>query len=233
MVSHMKRRAWLWGLLALSFLLSGCWTFGETEYPQASLTAAPKTHGAIALSGFESFVTDYEAVQGFRTVYVPGHHGRHYCSPGYFESVPCVDYIPQRHSSDMFLRRAQDAFEQAGFVLTTDSSACRVDVSFEGPYAESGEIWKTLGWTVGTLFFCTHDAMRWTARLRIRDGQTGRLLFHRDLTQSYSVGVFGLIPLFGPFSCDKISAAQMQSWCLSALTDRACAEASAFLAAER
>jgi hypothetical protein len=55
---------------------------------------------------------------------------------------------------------------------------------------------------------------------------------HCDYSERYSALVWGPIPLFSPASSDKTSASKMQGWCLSALTDRAMADATAFLAAQ-
>ena len=84
-----------------------------------------------------------------------------------------------------------------------------------------------------TLFFCDYSAASWTAKLRIRDNRTGRLAFHGDYVQRYETKVFGLIPLFGISSCDETSYSYMQGWCLSALTDRAVADSTAFLSNAR
>ena len=227
----MKKIAPLLSLLALA----GCWTFNETPYPATALTAATEACAAraVMLVGFEAYLTEYEAVHGFRTVYVPGCHGRYHCEPGHYEMVPATEYIPQLRSTDMFLRRAQDQIEKAGFVLSAGQAARTVDVHFEGPFTTTGDDLTRLGWSVFTAFFCDYGTSRWTARLRIRDTKTGKLLFHHDYDQTYETKVFGLIPLIGASSSPAITRSQMQSWCLAALTDRAVADATAFLASEK
>ena len=215
-------------------ILAGCWTFNETPYPQTAVTTATETSAnrTLALVGFEAMLTEYEAVHGFRTVYVPGYHGRHCCEPGHYEMVPAVDYIPQLRSTDMFVRRAQDEFEKAGFTLSTGLADRTVEVRFEGPCVSNGDDLTKLAWNVFTVFLCDYGTSRWTARLRIRDTKTGKLLFHHDYEQRYETKVFGLIPLIGASSSLAITRSQMQSWCLAALTDRAVADATAFLAGE-
>ena len=106
-----------------------------------------------------------------------------------------------------------------------------VDVTFAGPVVASGDLACEAAWMLCTLFFCDYSAVSWTAKLRIRDNRTGRLAFSRDYVQRYETKVFGLIPLFGISSCDETSNSYMQGWCLSALTDRAVADATAFLSA--
>lgn len=215
-------------LLALS-LLAGCWTFNETPYPDVATTAAAPTAKPVTLAGFETTLTEVEAVHGYRMVYVPGHYGYRHYHPGFVETVPSVDYVTQYRATDMFVRRAEDLFEKAGFTVAPTGSAYTVTVSFEGPLETSSEAMKKIAWNVLTAFFCDYDATRWIAKLRIRDTQTGKLVFHHDYEQGYETSVFGLIPLFGASSSEKTDATQMKLWCLSALTDRAVADATAFL----
>ena len=215
--------------------LAGCWTFNETPYPQTAVTSATESaaNRSLALVGFDAMLTEYEAVHGFRTVYVPGCHGRRYCEPGHYEVMPSVEYIPQLRSTDMFVRRAQDEFEKAGFVLGTGITDRTVELRFEGPCVSDGDDLTKLAWNLFTAFFCDYGTSRWTARLRIRDTKTGKLLFHNDYDQTYETKVFGLIPLISASSSSAITRSQMQSWCLAALTDRAVADATAFLVSEK
>ena len=221
--------------VAAAMAIAGCWTFDETEFPEVAVTRASgmSTNVTLTISGFEAALTEYETIHSYSTVYVPGYYGRYYCEPAHLAMVPTVSQIPQRRSTDMFRRRAQDDFEKAGFVIGTGITDRTVEVSFEGPLPSSSDGWKSLGWEVFTLFLCDYDTATWTAKLRIRDSKTGRLLFHHDYIQKFETHVFGLIPLFGISSSDATSAARMQSWCLAALTDRAVADATAFLSGER
>lgn len=216
-------------LILPALLLAGCWTFNETDYPEVRVEAASQDAKAVSLSGFEATMTEWASVHSYRTVYVPGHYGYRHYRPGFYETVPTVDYVPQRHTSDMFVRRAQDLFEKAGFVIAPTGAAYRVDVRFEGPLPSSSDVTKKLAWNLLTAFFCDYDATRWIARLRIHDARSGKLVFHHDYEQAYETCVFGLIPLLGPAGSEKTDEIQMQTWCLSALTDRVVADATAFL----
>ena len=93
----------------------------------------------------------------------------------------------------------------------------------------NGDAALEAAWMVFSAFFLDYTAVSWTAQLRVRDNRTGRLVFHNDYEQRYETKVFGLIPLFSITSCDETTQSYMQGWCLSALTDRAVADASAFL----
>ena len=218
--------------VAAAVALAGCWTFNETEFPEVAVTqaAGATTNITLFVSGFEAVLTEYEAIHSYSTVYVPGYYGRRYYAPAHFETVPTVSMVPQHRSTDMFLRRAQDDFEKAGFLIGSTNATMTVDVRFEGPHMSSSDEWKSFGWELFTLFTCDYGTATWTAQLRIRDAKTGRLLFHHDYVQEFETHVFGLIPLFGISSSDATSSARMQTWCLAALTDRAVADATAFLA---
>jgi len=217
-------------LVASLFLTAGCWTFDETAYPSAPVTQAPaKGAPSVQLAGFTATFTRYDTVRSFQTVYVPGYCGRRYYSPGYVETVPVTTYVPRACVSDHYLRRARNAFESAGFTIAPATADRIIEVDFEGPYVASADFWKSCGWQLGTLFFCDYAASSWTAKLRVRDGKTGKLLFTHDYDQRFETHVFGLIPLFSISSCDATALSVQQNWCLSALTDRAVADATAFL----
>lgn len=220
-------------LAALPVVMSGCWTFNESEYPQTAVTRPQGEQAklAVAVNGFDAVITEYESIYGYSTVYMPGYYGRRHYHPGYYETVSTRTIVPQARTTDMFRKRAQELLEDAGFMLATSVTPDRtVEVSFNGPLVESGDVWSQWGLRLCTIFFCDFEAASWTAKLRIRDNRTGKLLFKNEYVQRYQTNVFGLIPIFGIASCEETSAARIQSWCLAALTDRAMADATAFLA---
>lgn len=228
----MKTLNKLMPIISLTALLfAGCWTFNETPFPEVQLAAAAGSAvtNTLSVSGFEALLTEYEAVNGFQTVYVPGHYGRRHYRPGYFEAVPVTTYVAQQRTTDMFLRRAQDDLEKAGFTLAVTNPDVLVDVAFTGPMRETNDAAVALAWELFSAFLCDYGAVSWSAKLRIRDARSGRLIFHHDYVQRYETNVFGLIPLFSISSCPETTASHMQTWCLAALTDRAVADAAAFL----
>lgn len=214
---------------AMAMAVAGCWTFNETEFPATAVSAAQPGVGSVQLAGFETLLTEWESVHGFQTVYVPGYYGRHHRYPGHYETLPVVTMVPQQRSSDMFLQRAQDAIEKAGYTLTQVNPEYLVEVRFSGPYTTNGDTWKELGWNFLSAFLCDYGTASWTAALRIRHAKTGKLLFAHDYEQKYEVNVIGLLPLFSIAASDACDRAKMQCWCLAALTDRALADATAFL----
>ena len=216
-------------LVLLVAALAGCWTFNQSEYPQVQVSAAPSNRPTLAVTGFDAVFTEYVSVGGYQTFYVPGYYGRHHYHPGYYETVSTHTLVPQARTTDAFQKRARDAFEDAGFVVGATTPDWTVEVTFEGPFYDSGDASSEVLWLVCTLFFCDYSAQSWNAKLRIRDNRNGQLVFHREYAQRYETNVFGLIPIFGVASCDKTSPTYMQSWCLGALSDRAVADAAAFL----
>jgi len=227
----MKR---LFSAIALAALVSGCSSFGKSEYPQVATTAASGDASklVIAINGFEAMVSSYEVVQGYTTVYVPGYYGYHHYSPGYYGVQPTFATIRQPRTSDMFLKRARELFDDAGFSQASGAAVpdYTVEVNFGGPASDSADTWKKVAWMVCTVFFCDYDAVEWTAKLRIRDNRNGKIVFKHDYSQRYETKVVGLIPLFSPASSEEIQDDYEQSWCLAALTDRAVADATAYLA---
>ena len=218
---------------AAAALLSGCWTFGTSEYPATCVTSAPAaTNVTVAVSGFRAVLTRNRAVMSVSTVYVPGAYGHRYYHPGYVTTVPSVVYVPESRETDHFRIRAVDAFEKAGYAVGAAVPDWTVDVTFAGPAVSNGDVACEAAWMICTLFFCDYSAATWTAQLRVRDNHTGRLVFHNDYEQRYETKVFGLVPLFGIAECSdsgETSGSYMDGWCLSALTDRAVADATAFL----
>jgi len=215
-------------------LLSGCWTFHESDYPQTCAIKVPDGKSvSVKVSGFSAILTDYYTVSTYQTVYVPGYCGYHHYYPGHFATVPSTVSVPQARMTDIFIRRARDAFEQGGYVLEAAVPDWTVDVEFQGLSIEDGDQAKAILWKLCTLFFCDYSTVTWYAKLRIHDNRTGKLVLSHDYEQRYETKVFGLIPLFGISACDKTSPSRMQCWCLAALTDRAVADATAFLAAAK
>ena len=219
---------------AAAAVLSGCWTFSTSEYPATQVSqASAATNVTIGVTGFAAMQTLYRDVVGYSTVYVPGYYGRYRYRPGYVATVPSSYVVAEAVPTDAFLLRARDLFEKAGYSIGAATPELTVDVVFGGPLVDGGDQAAGLAWMLCTVFFCDYEAVAWTAQLRIRDNRTGKLVFHNDYVQRYETKVFGLIPIFGIGACTETSQGYMQSWCLSALTDRAVADATSFLSGLR
>ena len=221
--------AYAGGALSLA-LAAGCWTFGTSEYPQVALAPAAGMASNVVLrvEGFAATFTEYDAVYGYSTVYVPGVYGRRHYRHGYYETVQTSAFVPSVRSTDAYLKRAKTALEDAGYVVAgAPQPDFVIEVNFGGPTLEPGDFGRGLAWKLCTVFFCDYEAEDWTADLRVRDNRTGRIVLHRNYVQRYETKVFGLIPIFGIASCAETSSSFMRNWCLGALTDRIVADLTA------
>lgn len=226
---NIARLSFLSGLLALA----GCMTFNETEYPQAPVAALPagKTV-ALQLSGFDATITTYVPVYGYSTVVAAhpcyGPHG-HYCGGPYATTIATETYVPQATATTVFRDRAAETLEKCGYLLQTSTPQYRLEVVFAGPFTSDGDTWADFAWNVLTLLTADYETQTWTAKLKIYDVQSGKLIHFRDFEQRYQVNVWGPIPIFSPGACSKTKYGAIQSWCLTALTDLTLSDATAFL----
>lgn len=225
----MNKRA----LCAVSLLaLAGCMSFNETEFPAVSLTPLPADKPVkVQLAGFDAVITTYVPVYGYATVVGgPGWYGPHhrYCATPYAQTVATETIVPQAAPTTVFRDRACEALERSGCVLQAADPQYRLEVTFSGPVITDGDAWTGVAWNVFTLLTADYAAQLWTAKMKIHDVKTGRLVLFRDYEQRYSVTVWGPIPIFSPGASSKTKYSAMQSWCLTALTDRALADALVF-----
>ena len=230
----MKSKALFVLLLALAVGLSGCISFNETVYPAVNIPALPPGKEIrLQLVGFDAMITSYIPVYGYSTVVGGdcwyGPHGR-YCGP---YSTTCVTetYIPQLSPTAAFRDRATEILEKCGFILKAIDPQYRVEVNFSGPFELESDTYVSLAWNLLTLLTADYAAQMWQAKLKIYDTSSNRLLHTRDFAQRYEVTVWGPIPIFSPGASSKTKFNSIQSWCLTALTDQALAEAVAFISA--
>jgi len=229
-------------LLALGFLtglLAGCWTVRNPVAPDMQPVHLPQGKEVrVELVGFDAQVTKYVPAYGYATVTTfggPYYYGPHrYCDPGFGTMmVSSTEYLPQTEATAIYRNRATDALEHAGCILRAKEPQYRMEVRFEGPSDESGDGWAAFGWAVCTLLTADHGAQDWTAKLRIHDVKTGKLVYEKDHMQRYEAVVWGPIPIFSPLGSDRTSDSVMQDWCLTVLTDVVVADALSFLASTR
>jgi len=217
---------------AVTLAFAGCVSFNETEFPVVSLTALPADRPAkVQLAGFDAVITTYVPVYGYTTVVGGagwyGPHHRYSCTP-YASTVTTETIVPQASPTTVFRDRACEALERSGCVLQAPDPQYRLEVTFSGPVITDGDTWTGVAWNVFTLLTADYATQLWTAKLKIHDVRTGRLVFFRDYEQRYAVTVWGPIPIFSPGASSKTKYTAVQSWCLTALTDRTLADALVF-----
>jgi len=224
--------------IASALLLAGCFTISQTEMPVSQMTRAPEGRDIkVSLSGFAAILTEYIPVYGYETVYVDrGWYGRR--GPrrrggwygGHYETATTETLIPQTRANEAYRLRAQATLEENGFLLRASPADYTVDVTFEGPFVSSSETAAEFAWMFCSLLTTEYSVQNWTAKLKIYDSKTGRVLFHEDYSQKYEDLVFSPLFFVGLSGYTENTFTYMQNWCLTALTDRAMASATAFLA---
>lgn len=212
-------------------MMSGCFTLNETPYPESAMVSLPEGKDvSIQLKGFKAMVTEYVSVYGYDTIWVEGHpRGRHGWTPGHYRTVPSATYIPHVSESEVFMQRAKTLAESAGFTTMAQKPDYIVETTFGGPVVSDAERSMGFAWNLLSLFTADYSVQGWTAKLKIYDNKTGKLVFHHDYSQRYEVTVWGPLPIFSPTGSSKNTFNAMQSWCLTALTDKVMADAAAFL----
>lgn len=234
-----RMKKWLLAFGLFIGVFSGCWTVRHPVTPDVQAVRLPKGKELrVQIAGFDVQVTKYIPAYGYATVTTFG--GPYYCGSGRYcapgletAMVSSTEYLPQREVTALYRNRATDALERAGCILRSTNPQYRMEVRFEGPTSEKGDGWAAFGWAVCTLLTADYGAQDWTAKLKIHDVKTGKLVYEKDHLQRYETIVWGPIPLFSPLSSDRTSEPVMQDWCLTVLTDVAVADALSFFSTIR
>lgn len=216
----------------MAVALAGCWTVRETEFPAvAEGKLPPGKEVRVQLAGFDAAVTSYLPVYGYETVSGWGGpwYGRRRYGGYRMETVSTTTFVPQVSKTSAYRNLAADALEKGGCILQAAEPTYRIEVRFEGPFDEDGDGWAKFGWMVCTIFTANYDAQTWTAKLKIHDCKTGKLVYANEFSQRYETVVWGPIPIFSPGCSEKTAASYMQNFCLTALTDRTVADALDYL----
>ncbi|MBQ0033019.1 MAG: hypothetical protein KBT68_09505 [bacterium] len=233
-IRHSNIRTFAYPIISLC--LAGCWTVRETAHPAIEVVKLPEGKDVrVQVAGFDATVTTYETAAGYGSVTTfgdsyYGRHGRYYGGVG-TTTYQTTEFIPHTESTSVYRDRATDAFERAGCILQTKDPQYRVEVRFEGPFSESGDGWAMAGWMICTIFTADYGAADWSAKLKIHDMKTGKLIHERVFTERDEAVVWGPIPIFSPACSSRNSASVMKDICLIALTDRTVAEAVSVLSA--
>lgn len=219
--------------LAAAVSLAGCFTVSQSDYPQVEFTPAP-AGAKVALTGFAATYTTYTPVYGYATVWnsSPGYyrHGRYYGGWAYPQTVSTTTYVPETGLTTAYVEKAQDAVETAGFVVSATNASYIIDVKFSGPAISDGDRACEAATVLLSLLTADWTRETWTARLKVTEAATGKVALLRNYVQEYSAAVWGPIPVFSPASASATDSGYAKNWCLSALTERTVADATAFIA---
>ena len=225
----MKTGAVIIAGLSAAFL-SGCFVCSETEFPKIQQSESVQGRDiAVQLSGFDAVVTTYVPVYEYGTVFA-GRPMSCRRRPVYYTATYANQtYVPQSSTTTAFAERAAETFEKGGYVLQSAAPKYRVEVKFGGPFVSDGDSAVAAAWSIFTVFTAGYGTQTWSAKLKIYDIASGKLVYHKDYSQKYEAIVWGPLPLFSPAGSSTISYGSMQSWCLSALTDTAVSDAMKYL----
>jgi len=222
------------GLFAAALFCAGCFTIDETEVPAVRVSSLPQGKTVkLQVSGFAATVTQLVPIYGSQTYFTdhgpgPGGHGR-WGGP-HLHTVTTETLVPQSAVTDAYLVRAQNLFEDAGFLLRVTPADYTVETTFSGPFVTEGERRAETICMLCSIFSAEYAVQTWNAKLRIYDAKSGRVVFTRDIAQKYEYSVWSPLFFIGLAGVTKNDFNYMQNWCLAVLTDRVCAEAAAFLA---
>lgn len=220
------------GLMAVA--VTGCFTVHQSEYPQVQMSKSTKADMGVQLSGFEATVTSYVPVYGYQTVWARepdyyGRHGRYYRGGYHPTTVSTTTYVPQTNQTTVFVERAQEALEGCGYIVNAPNSEYRVEVKFSGPVVTDEDNTVEIMWVLLSALSADYSAQTWSAKLKIYEVASNKLIFSHDYSQKYSAAVWGPLPILSPAGSSATEYNTMQSWCLTALTDLTMADATAFL----
>jgi hypothetical protein len=220
--------------IALGVICAGCFTLHQAEYPQVQMTPVPSGKTiSVRVSGFEATLTEYIPVYGYETSYVGGgRYGRRGPRHGYITTVMTETHVPQVRATAAYLTKAQNLMEESGFLLRVDKPDYSVEVAFGGPYVNGGEVTAEFMWMICSAFSAEYSVQNWTAKLKVYDNKTGRLIFVRDYAQKYDYAAWSPLFFVGLAGVDEGTYNYMQNWCLTALTDRIVADATSFLVSQ-
>lgn len=223
----------------LATALAGCFTVYESDYPEVvmSKVAGDKK---VAVEGFLTTVVTYTPVYTTQTGFVDpgpyyyrrhGRHHRHYApGPGPMLATTTTEtLIPNVQTTDAYLKRVQSRLEEAGCILRAAPAKYIVSGEFGGPYNPDGANWRRAGIDLGTALFCMYDTASYTLSVKVYEQATGRPIFAQNYEQTYAATGFSPLWLFGLMAYENLTTSFQHSWCLSALTDRAMADVSAFM----
>ena len=220
--------------ILMATLCAGCFTLMETPYPETVVASLPEGKElSVQLKGFKAMVTEYIPIYGYDTIWVEGRpRGRYGWVPGHYRTVTSSTYVPQTSESDVFAQRARTLAESAGLTTMATQPDYIVETTFGGPYVSDDERGVEALWMILSVLSADYSVQTWTAQLKIYDNKTGKLLFHHDYSQRYEVTIWGPLPILSPSGSSKNTFNAMQSWCLTALTDRVMADTVTFLASK-
>ena len=211
--------------------LSGCWTISETEYPTVSVAPTPAGKSiTVKLANFRTGVYDYKMVEGHETMegQANAEDVKKDFQQAYVDSS--MSWMLQSSASGALVSRTMTELRRQGYVIDPKNAKYLIEVAFSGPVLPEYDVLRQWGYYLCTLFTAENTKVTWSAELHVRNAATDESLFNKSYTQEYEIMTWGPLPLFSPCFSLKTSVTHANCWALTALTDSAIADASAFIA---
>lgn len=216
---------------ALAVVLSGCWTVSETEFPSASTTPAPAGKAiSVKFANFRTGVYEYKAVEGHETMQGAAdvNDVKKEFQQSYVDSS--MNWMLHNSASGSLVSRAMVELTRQGYVIDPKKAKYQVEIAFKGPELPEHDVLRQWGYYLCSLFTAENTKVTWSAVMQVRNAATDELLYSKDYTQEYEIMTWGPLPVLSPCFSLKTSVTHANSWAVTALTDVAIADATAFLA---
>ena len=229
-ISDMKTKTLLFAS-AFAVVLSGCWTVSETEFPAVSTTAAPSGKSVIVkFANFRTGVYEYKAVEGHETMQGAAdiNDVKKEFQQNYVDSS--MSWMLQNSASGSLVSRAMTELARQGYTVDPKKAKYQIEIAFKGPELPEHDVLRQCGYYLCTLFTAENTKVTWSAEMQVRNAATDELYLKKDYTQEYEIMTWGPLPLLSPCFSLKTSVTHANSWALTALTDIAIADATAFIA---
>ena len=220
------------GLLSLA--VSGCWTVSETEFPQVEVTQAPAGKPiTVKLSNYRTGVYDYVPVEGHEAMsnacaQASAEESKRQ-QAAYVDST--MGWGLQNSASGRLVSRSIAELERKGYKIDRENAEYIIELKFESE--PDDHVLRQVGYMICTLFTAEKNEVDWKAHLAVYDSAYEKVLFSKDYEQNYQVTMWGPIPVASPACSKKSTDRAGNSWALTALSDRALADATAFIAGQR
>lgn len=211
---------------ALAVALAGCWTVSETAYPEVTVASVPQGRRiAVRLSDFRTGVNVYAPVEGHASM-----------NPEEAEETrqpTNAVHALQRTATGCIVSRVVAELKRKGYAIDHMNPDYTIEVKFRGPEFYEYDLLRQLGYMVCTLLTAEKNEVTWSATLTVYDKAGKKSLFTKEYVQNYQVTIWGPIPIASPACNVKGTERAASSWALTALSDAALADATAFIADSR
>ena len=218
----------------LSLVVSGCWTVSETAFPQVEVAQAPAGKPiTVRLSNYRTGVYDYVPVEGHEAM-------SNACAQAGVEEAKRqqASYVDttmgwglQNSASGRLVSRSIAELERKGYKIDRENADYIIELKFENE--PDDHALRQVGYMLCTLCTAEKNEVDWKAHLAVYDSDYEKVLFSKDYVQNYQVTIWGPIPVASPACSKKITVRAGNSWALTALSDQALADATAFIAGQK